>query len=176
MKNIKVLVGLLAITALCTMPAKSEAQTRVVGATGGLAVVQGNTVDFGGTYPLFGTVSPSDSLQVSDSIAYLISVVHLNDVGAYLTWYWNKIGSGNPTVTLSFLQSNDNVNWFTVPKGTAETAYSKTFSPTANTWFNVDFRADTALISAKYLKVYFITSATASTKGKIFNRLKTFIK
>lgn len=171
MKNIKVFCAILALTAMFAMP--THAQTRVVS---GSSNQQGNTTDLGGVYPTGGTVTPSDSLQVSDSIAYFVSMIHTATVDPFITWYWDKIGSGNPTVTLSFLESNDNVNWFAIPKGSAQTAYTKTFSPTANTWYEVNFRADTALFSAKYLKIYYITGATASTKGKIFTRLKTSIK
>lgn len=170
MKNLKRFAAIIGLSALFAVIyiTPSKAQTRVV--SGG-SVIEGNTLDFGGVYG-----SPSDSLQVSDSIAYLISVVHYHAVDPYLTWFWHKIGTGNPTVTLSFLQSNDNVNWFAVPKGAALSAYTKTFSPTADTWYNVSFAQDTARFEGKYLKVYYITSSTASTKGKIFNRLKTIIK
>lgn len=172
MKNFKVFVALLAVITIFWIPPAS-AQQRVVS---GISVNEGQTVDLGGIYPVSGTVTPSDSLQVSDSIAYFVSVIHTHTIDPFVTWYWNKIGSGNPTVTLSFLESNDNVNWFAIPKGVGLTAYTKTFSPTANTWYEVNFRADTAAFSGKYLKVYYITNSTASTKGKIFTRIKTSIK
>jgi hypothetical protein len=149
------------------------AQTRVVN-TGVLP--QGNFLDFGGIYPQGGTVVPQDSLQVSDSIAYIIPLSHTNDIAPYYTWYWNKIGSGTATITLSFLQSNDNVNWQAVLKGQAQSTYTKSYTLSANTWSEVSFQRDTAFVMGRYLKVYFITSSTASVKGKIFNRLKANIK
>lgn len=147
----------------------SQAQTRrVITPT----VPQGNYIDFGGT--LNGSVvTPVDSLQVSDSIAYTIPFVHTNKQSAYYIWYWNKIGSGTATITLSFLQGNDSLNLFPVLAGQAHSAYTKTYTLSANTWSEVDFDRDTAQINGRYLKVYFITSSTASVKGKLFNRLKT---
>ncbi len=164
MKKLVLLTAVLALFAIA-----AECQTRVVN-TG--VVPQGQFIDFGGSYPQGGVVNPSDSLQVSDSIAYFIPVQHTNNVFPYMTWYWNKIGAGTATVTLTFLQSNDNVNWFAVPQGVAKAAYTKSYTLSANTWSNVSFKTDTATFEGRYMKVYFITSATASVKGKIFNRLK----
>lgn len=147
----------------------SFAQLRVVN-TG--VVPQGQFIDFGGLYPQGGTVNPLDSLQVSDSIAYLVPVQHTNNVFPYMTWFWNKIGAGTATITLTFLQSNDNVNWFAVPQGAAKAAYTKSYTLAASTWSNVSFKTDTATFEGRYMKVYFITSNTASVKGKLFNRLK----
>jgi len=169
MKKIK----FLAILALCLGFFAGQAQTRVV--TTSPVINQGNFLDFGGIYPQGGTVTPQDSLQVSDSIAYLIQISHLNLFTPYITWYWNQIGAGTATVTETFLQSNDGVNWFPVLKGVAQTTYSKTWTLSANTWNEINFRRDTALVDGRWLKIYFITSATASVKGKIFNRMKTNI-
>lgn len=167
MKSIKRIALLFSLSVAVSLT--SFAQTRIVN-TGVLP--QGQFIDFGGSYPQGGVVNPSDSLQVSDSIAYFIPVQHTNNVAPYYTWYWNKIGAGTATVTLTFLQSNDNVNWFAVPKGVAMSAYTKTYTLSANTWSNVSFAVDTAKFEGRYMKVYFITSNTASVKGKIFNRLK----
>lgn len=168
MKQFKI-IAFLAIAAVAVLTApKAEAQTRVVN---NLAVVQGNTLTYG-------TVNgvASDSLQVSDSIAYQISVSHTNAVDPFLTWEWLKIGSGTASITLSFLQSNDNVNWFPVLKGVAQSAYNKTYSLSATGWNVVSFASDTARFEGKYLKVYYITSNTASVKGKLSGILKTIIK
>lgn len=165
--NIKHLsVFLLSALALFALPAHS--QTRQVN---GLNVLEGNTLYMG----LLNGV-PSDSLQVTDTIAYNVSVSHTHAVDPFITWEWVKVGSGNPTVTANFFESNDNVNWFAIPKGVAQSAYSKTFSPTATTWFEVNFRADTASYSGKYLRVEYITNSTASTKGRVYTILKTSIR
>lgn len=166
--KIKSLAFLLMAFALSfIIPQHSDAQTRKVTTS---TVLQGNTVDFGGTYG-----NPSDSLQVSDSIAYFVPVSHLNDVSPYITWYWSNIGSGTATITETFLQSNDNINWFAVKAGVAQTAYSKTWTLSASGWNEISFQRDTAGFYGRYLKVYFITSATASVKGKLFNRMKVNI-
>ena len=158
-----------AVLLLCLAMFDSHAQTRRVITP---SVPQGNYIDFGG-YLSGSTVTPVDSLQVSDSIAYTIPFVHTNNQSAYYIWYWNKIGSGTATITLSFLQGNDSLNLFPVLKGVNQTAYTKTYTLSANTWSEIDFARDTATINGRYLKVYFITSSTANVKGKLFNRLKT---
>jgi hypothetical protein len=169
MKNLKFAGLFLIATALLFLPPKtSEAQTRVVS---GLSVTQGSTLLYGNLNGV-----PSDSLQVSDSIAYLVSVAHTNAVDPFLTWQWTKVGSGTATITLTFLQSNDNVNWFAVPKGAALSAYSKSYTLSASGWNLVSFAQDTARFEGKYLKVYYITSSTASVKGRVNGILKTIIK
>lgn len=146
-----------------------HAQTRQVTTA---SVTQGNYIYLGAGL----NQTPGDSLQVSDSIAYLTYVYHTNDVAPYLTWYWNKIGTGTATITLSFLQSNDGVNWFAVKAGQAQTTYTKSYTLSANTWSEVSFQRDTALFVGRYLKTYYITSSTASVKGKLINQLKVNIK
>jgi hypothetical protein len=173
MKNLKLFVAFAFSLAVFLLPATSHAQTRTVSTQ---TVNQGTFIDLGGIYPSGGTVTPIDSLQVSDSIAYLIPMSHTIKVLPYITWYWNKIGAGTATVTETFLQSNDGTNWFAVLKGQAQSAYSKTWTLSANTWNEIDFARDTALFAGRYLKVYYITSATASVKGKIFTRVKTNIQ
>ena len=166
MKLLKSFGVLLVAMALMVLPStKSDAQTRVVN---GLAVTQGNTLVYGALNGV-----PSDSLQVSDSIAYQISMVHTNVIDPIITWQWTKIGAGTASITLSFLQSNDNVNWFPVPKGSALAAYNKTYTLSASGWNLVSFAQDTARFEGKYLKVYYITSNTASVKGKLYGILKT---
>lgn len=167
MKQFRTFVALLGIAAtLFALPA--TAQLRM---TNSQPVIQGNTIYLTGL-----NQTPQDSLQVSDSIAYSTYIQHTNDVSCFLTWFWNKIGTGNPTVTLTFWQSNDNVNWFQCTQGVLQTNYTKNFSPTANTWYSVDFARDSIRFSGRYLKTYFITGATASTKGKLIAQLKTNIK
>lgn len=173
MKNFLVLSVFLALGVLFIPPAV-HAQTRQVTTAPVFALpstTTGNFVYFGG----YGQV-PGDSLQVSDSIAYFTSVAHINEVEPVHTWYWNKIGSGTATITLTYWWSNDGVNYFQCTQGAAEAAYTKTFSPTANTWYSVDFSRDSIRFPGRYLKTYFITSATASVKGKLINQLKINIK
>lgn len=134
---------------------------------------QGAFIDFGGV-----NLIPSDSLQVSDSIAYIVPITHQSNIFPYITWLWTKIGAGTATVTLSFLQGNDPANLFPVKAGVNQTTYTKTYTLSAagTTPNEVDFQRDTAQFVGRYLKVYFITSSTASVKGKLFVRLKTVVK
>lgn len=167
MKNFRRFLCFIAVIASCAIMLPAHAQTRAVNGV----VNEGNTLQIGG-YNLI----PSDSLQVTDSIAYLISVIHQHQVDPYLTWEWQKIGSGTASITLNFFQSNDNVNWFPVPVGVAHASYSKTYTLSATTFSQIDFAADSARYSGKYLKLQYFTSSTASVKGKLYGVLKVNIR
>lgn len=169
MKNFHRFAGFLMVAAALALSIPSHAQQRVVN---GPTVTQGQTVIYGG-----GTATPLDSLQVSDSIAYIIPINHTNQVSPFLTWQWNKIGSGTATITLQFLQNNDGGStWFAVTKGSAQAAYTKSYTLSASGLNAVDFVADSAVVQGRYLKVYYITSATASVKGKLGGQLHAIIR
>ena len=154
---------LIATSLFITEAAHSQTRTVTVG-----NIKQGTFVDFGGI-----NLTPIDSLQVSDSIAYLIPITHENALYPYHIWYWQKSGSGTATVTVNFFQGNDPTNLFPVKAGVAQNNYTKTYTLSSSTWSEIDFRRDTANFSGRYLKVQFITSSTPSVKGYVFNRLKT---
>ena len=117
-----------------------------------------------------------DSLQVTDSLAYIVPVTHTNVNDVFHTFNWTKVGSGTATVTVNYFQSNDNVNYLAIPNGAAQSAYSKTFTLSATGSNYVSFAADTAQLSGRYLKIQFITSSTASVKGYLTQYAKTLIK
>lgn len=166
MKKIKRIIAFLFI-GLTFLAVSSTAQTR----TSTTPVVnQGSYLDFGGV-----NLTPSDSLQVSDSLAYIIPINHTNKVVPYLSWYWNKIGSGTASITLNFFQGNDPTNFYALKAGVNQTTYTKSYTLSANTWSEVSFNRDSVVVDGRYLKVQLITSSTASVKGKIFGRLKTNI-
>lgn len=146
----------------------TEAQTRTKITAN---INQGEYIDFGGT-----NMVPFDSLQVTDSLAYIIPITHLNVLSALQVFRWKKVGAGTATVTVNFFQGNDPSSFFAVTKGSAQTTYTKSFTLSADTDSQINFLTDSANISGRYLKVQFITSATASVKGYIANRLKTNIK
>ena len=127
------------------------------------------TVDFAGV-----NLVPVDSLMVSDTLQYILPVSHTNMVEPFISSYWNKISSGTATVTVNFLQSNDPAvaNFVAIKKGKNLTGYTKTLTLTASGWTNISFVQDTAQFEGRYLMVQFITSATASVKGKLFNRAR----
>lgn len=156
------------------LAATSFAQTRIVN-TG--VVSAGQFLDFGGQFPA-GSITPttSDSLQVSDSIAYIIPLSHTQRISSYFTWYWNKIGAGTATITLSFLQGNSPYDLSVLKAGAAQATYTKSYTLSASGWNEVNFGRDSVRIDGRYLKVYYITSSTASVKGKLFGRLKTNIE
>lgn len=159
------------IFSLFAFVAVSTAQTRLrtVG-----NINEGQVINIGGT-----TAIPTDSLQVTDTIAYIIPVTHIHSVFPYLTWEWTKIGAGTATVVQSFTQSMDNssaTSYFPVLKGVAQSAYTKSYSLSASTPSEVDFARDTAVISGRFLKITYITSSTASVKGKLHTAVKANIK
>jgi hypothetical protein len=156
------LITFLAVSSICG----AQTRTKTIA-----SVPQGQYIDFGGT-----NLTPSDSLQVTDSLAYIIPIDHVNEVFPYLTFLWNKIGSGTATLQVNFFQSNDPTNFYPVKAGVAQTTYSKTFTLSASAANEISFQRDTAQFYGRYLKVQFITSATASVKGKLFNRLKTYFR
>lgn len=149
----------------------SFAQTRIVN-TGVLP--QGQFLDFGGQFPA-GALLPtaSDSLQVTDSLAYIIPLSHTNKISGYMSWYWNKIGAGTATIALTFLQGNSAYDLQPLKAGVAQTTYTKSYTLSASGFNEVNFARDSVRIDGRYLKVYFITTSTASVKGKLFCRLKT---
>lgn len=133
---------------------------------------QGQGMDFSGT-----PGNPLDSLQVSDSIAYIIQVTHSNVIVPYFTWEWTKIGAGSATITLSFLQSGDGITYFPMKTGYAQATYTKTYSTiAASTPYEVNMISDSATFTGRYLKIYYITSATASVKGKIHGRIRAIAR
>ena len=137
------------------------------------AVQQGQFVDFGGV-----NLVAVDSLLVTDTAQYVIPVTHTNSVVPFLSTYWNKIGAGTATVTVNFYQSNSPTltTFTTVKKGKALGDYVKTLTYSASGWNNISFAQDSAAFEGRYLKVEFITSSTATVKGKLFNRIKFNIK
>jgi hypothetical protein len=169
MKNF-VSVLLFSILMIASIP-KSDAQTRTSTL---FTISQGQFTDFGGSfYPLVA----SDSLQVTDSLGYIIPITHTNEVaGIYHNWFWKNYGSGTATVTVNYFQSNDGVNFFPVKAGVAQANYSKTFTLSANTYNETSFARDTARFDGLYLKVQMFTSATANVGGKVVHRLKTYYR
>jgi hypothetical protein len=145
---------------------------------------QGATWDFPGSFFPSATsptpgLSISDTLQVSDTVAYIVPINHTNDVDFFDQVYWNKIGSGTATITVTFYQSNDPYNFATgsqLTSGVAKTSYSKTISGTSSLWTYISFKQDSVNFVGRYLKVQYMTSSTASVGGKIFSRLKSTIK
>lgn len=160
MKNLK---KIFAVLFLVSLALTSFAQLRVKTTA---PLPQGQFLDFG--------VSPKDTLNVSDTIAYVIPIEHTNQVNFYQTFRWVKIGAGTATMDIQYFQSNDGTNWFTVKKGVLQTAYSKTFTLSSSQYNEVDFALDTARVSARYLKVQFKTSATSSVSGAVSSRLKSY--
>lgn len=148
------------------------------------SIPQGQYIDFPGQfYPTAASPSPattiSDTLQVSDTVAYVFPVTHANDVDFFLQWYWNKFGSGTAAITLTFYQSNDPYNFSTgsqLTSGVNKTTYSKAYSLSASGWSYVSFKQDSVNFVGRYLKVQYMTSNTASVGGKVFSRLKSTVK
>lgn len=149
----------------------SDAQTRTKTTAN---ISQGDYIDMG-TY-----FANGDTLQVTDTVAYIVPITHTNDLFPYFNIYWNKSGAGTATVTVTFYQSNSPTNgdaFKPVVAGLAQTAYTKTLTLSASGWANdISFARDTARFEGRYLKVQYVTSNTANVGGKIFTRMKTVVK
>jgi hypothetical protein len=117
-----------------------------------------------------------DSLAVTDSFAYIIPVTHLNVNDVFHTFNWTKVGSGTATLTVNYFQSNDNVNFFAVTKGSAQSAYTKSFTLSATGSNYVSFAQDSAVLTGRYLKIQMFTNGTASVKGYLTQIAKTDIR
>jgi hypothetical protein len=113
-------------------------------------IEQGQYIDLGTSY------LAGDTLQVTDTVAYIIPITHMNDIYPYFNTYWVKSGSGTATITMSFFQSNDptnSTNFKAVVAGVAQSAYTKTLTLSATGWANdVSFARDTARFEGRYLK------------------------
>lgn len=146
--------------------------------------LQGTYWDFPGQFfPTAALPNPSsaisDTLQVSDTVAYILPVNHPNDVDFFVQWYWSKSGSGTAGITVTFYQSNDPYNFGTgsqLTSGVAKGTYSKVYSLTSSGWNYVNFKQDSVNFAGRYLKIQYLTSATASVGGKVFTRAKSTIK
>lgn len=161
MKSFKMFSVLLAFFATLAATSFAQVRTKQMG-----QVQQGTFADFGGT-----NLVASDSLQVTDSIAYVIPVVHGERLVPYISWQWVKIGAGTATVTLNVFAGNDPTNLYTVKAGAARAAYVKTYTLSASGSNEISFDRDTAFFEGRYLKLQFITSSTASVKGKLVGRV-----
>lgn len=114
----------------------------------------------------------ADTLVVSDTVQYPIIVSHSQGLKPFIQMYWQKIGSGTATVTATFWQSNDGTTYNAIPKGKAQSAYSKTLTLSATGTTFISFANDTALFEGQYLKIRYVTSSTASVKGKMTHKIK----
>ena len=109
----------------------------------------------------------SDTIILNDTVSYVYLVSHFNSIYPELVIYYDKVGSGNPTLKLDIYESMDNINWTTVKKGVLQGAYTKTYTPTADGILECSFEKDTAFFVKRYLKYQFSTGNTASTKAKL---------
>ena len=166
-KNSFTLFAIASIVALC-MSFNTQAQGRIHTVP---TIQQGQFADLGGT-----PQTPTDSLGVSDTTVYIIPITHTNLPFPYMSWQWTKVGAGTATIALTFTQSDDNVNYFPVLKGVGQSSYVKNYSLSATTASEVEFWRDTAVVSARYLKATWITTSTASVKGKLHGRVKANVQ
>jgi len=115
------------------------------------------------TYQSFGNTA-ADTIRAADTLSYKFSVDHTNMITPYIQLKWTKILAANPTVTVAFFQSNDNINYKPILKGKYLSSYTKTLSPTATTNYDISLRNDTASFEGRWVKMQIITSSsTAST-------------
>ena len=121
-----------------------------------------------GVYPNTITgIGTADTLAVSDTVAYIIPFNGIYRYTPFLSVGWTKIGSGTATVTAQFYQGNSQYNFTPIKAGSANSNYTKTFTLSSSTANFVDFLADSAKVSGRYLKITYTTSSTASVQGSI---------
>lgn len=170
------LFALVVFTGLVTTKASAQLRDTLVNPPGG-TLQSGQYLDLFGFQSGSGTnivTNPVDSMQVSDTLVNVIPITRLGTCWPYLTWYWQKVGSGTATLTVSFQQGNDPTNVvFPVLKGVLDSVYKKTYTLSASGWNEIDFRRDTALFSGRYLYIRLQTTSTANVGGKVYARLKT---
>lgn len=114
----KILLFLFAICAVGLFFAGAKDRTRPTAS----ATVYNNSSDKG--YCVTGGAA-GDTIVVSDTLQIPIQVDHSALLKPYIQLYWDKIGSGTATVTLTFWQSVDGVNYQQLKKGKLQGAYSK---------------------------------------------------
>ena len=159
----KKILALLLISATFSVAVNAQLRTN-----SNIAPVQrGSSVTLGSLpYTVYG-IDTADTLAVSDTIAYVIPFTGSYQYIPFVSFGWTKIGSGTATVTASFYQGNTPYNFVSVKAGSANSVYTKTFTLSASGTNFIDFLADSAKVSGRYLKVQFMTSSTASVSGSV---------
>jgi len=169
MKKIPFLIGFLVALAL-TSNAQLRTSTRST-------IPQGSYLDYPGQWlTAVPAAAQMDTIQVSDTVAYILPITHANDVDIAHEFYWTKYGSGTATVTLTFYQGNTPWYFTQLTSGVAKTAYSKSYTISASGDNYVSFKTDSVNFTGRYLKVQYMTSSTASVGAKIISRTKATIK
>ena len=158
----KILGGIVGIGLICLLAYAVQPTTMAV-----KYIDQGKYVEFG-----MGT----DSIQVSDTIIYPFSITHINRIAPYVSMKWTKAGTGTATIAVTFDQSNDGTNWYACKYGKVQGAYSKSLTLTASTTNEISFERDSIYFEGRYLRIKYITSATAGVKYKLDGYLKVNIK
>ena len=130
-------------------------------------VFKGNSVALGVNPNTITGVGTADTLGVSDTIAYIIPFQGPYKYIPYVSFGWTKIGSGTATLVASFYQGNTPYNFSPVKAGSSNATYTKTYTLSASGTNFIDFLADSAKVSGRYLKVQFMTSSTASVQGSV---------
>lgn len=113
-----------------------------------------------------------DTIVVSDTVRVPVVVNHSAIVQPYIQLYYDKISSGTATIAATYWQSNDGVNYKQLLKGKNQSAYAKSLALAADTTIWTSFAADTVVFEGRFLMMKYITSSTASVKGKLTHRIK----
>ena len=126
----------------------------------------------GGGYIKFGGTA-ADTCIMADTLTYPFYVEHTNVLVPYVQYTWQKVSSGNPSVTVKIQESLDGITYFDV-KRPADRSYTKAISPTATTSYNINFDRDTCVLQGRWVRVSFITtnSPSSGVKGKISGQIK----
>lgn len=167
MKKLLTIIAIFASLAI-SVSANAQLRSKVVPALNG-----GNSITLGTIGTTISGTGVSDTLAVSDTIAYIVPINSIYRYTPFLSFGWNKIGSGTATVTATFYQGNSPYNFTQCKAGSANNLYSKSFTLSASGTNFVDFLADSVKVSGKYLKIQYMTSGTASVQGSVVSVLST---
>lgn len=140
----------------------------------------------GGSYSVFGTTGynvsatgTTDTIAVTDSIAYIYPITGGREYSPFISFTWTKIGAGTATLAAKFFEGNQGSttgNFTAVLAGSANAAYTKSYTLSATGTNYISFMNDSAKISGRYLKIQFYTTSTANVSGSIKGTVNTTLR
>jgi len=116
-----------------------------------------------------------DTLKSADTLSYVFQVLHANSVNPYITQKFD-MKAADTTVTLTFYQSADGINWHVLNAGTSPSAYTKSVTATSGNNVNYVGASDIVWFEAPYLKIMYVAKAKTGFKSIPYGSVKFNIK